>query len=60
MGVRWQSLGKPEAMRVKVRGDLSWFGMYGHLGAYRREFIPSQVISVERATRCQWSWGKSS
>ncbi len=53
MGIRWQSLGRPEAMRVKVRGDLSWFGMHGHLGAYRREFIPSQIISAERAARCR-------
>jgi len=58
MGVRWGSLGKPEAMRVKVRGDLSWFGVYGHLGSYQREFIPLQVISAQRATRCKWSWGK--
>jgi hypothetical protein len=60
MGVRWESLGKPETMHVKVRGDLSWLGMHGHLGAYRREFIPLEVISVERASRCQWSRGKSS
>jgi hypothetical protein len=56
--VKWQALGKPAALRVKVRGNLSWLGSHGHLGAYRREIQPIALVSVSPASRCEWWWGK--
>jgi hypothetical protein len=58
LDAKWKSLGKPPALRVKARGNLSAFGMHGHLGAYRREIQPIAVISVDTASRCQWTWVK--
>jgi len=55
---KWEALGKPPALRVKVRGNVSGFGMHGHLGAYRREIQPITLISVDAASRCQWTWVK--
>lgn len=58
LDARWKALGKPAALRVKVRGNLSAFGMHGHLGVYHREVQPLQILSVSAAARCQWWWGK--
>jgi hypothetical protein len=58
LDAKWKALGKPTALRVKVRGNLSAFGMHGHLGAYRREVQPITLISVSPASRCQWTWVK--
>jgi len=58
LDARWKALGKPIALRVTVRGNLSGFGMHGHLGAYRREVQPFEIISVGAASRCKWWWGK--
>jgi hypothetical protein len=40
LDAKWKALGKPPALRVKIRGNLSAFGTHGHLGAYRREVQP--------------------
>lgn len=58
LDARWKALGKPAAVRVTVRGNLSAFGLHGHLGAYRREVQPTEIVSVGAASRCQWWWGK--
>ena len=44
--VKWEALGKPPALRLVVRGNLSPFGLHGHLEAYRREVQPIALISV--------------
>lgn len=54
LDLKWQALGKPAALRVKVRGYLSSEGWHGHLGLYRREFQPIALISVSPASRCKW------
>jgi hypothetical protein len=54
LDLKWKALGKPAAMRVKVRGYQSSEGRHGHLGFYRREFQPIALISVSPASRCQW------
>ena len=41
---RWQDLGKPNAVKVSVRADLTSVGQYGHLGQYRREIKPLALI----------------
>jgi hypothetical protein len=58
LNARWQALGKQGALRVKVIGNLSSVGMHGHLGLYRREIQPVQLISVGPAPRCQWLGGR--
>ena len=58
LDAKWKALGKPTALRVKVRGNLSAFGLHGHLGAYRREVLPTTLISASPASRCQWTWVK--
>jgi len=58
VSVKWESLGKPPALRLVVRGNLSAFGAHGHLGAYRREVEPIALISATPALRCKWSWIK--
>ena len=58
VGATWEVLGKPSALRLELRGNLSAFGMHGHLGAYRREVRPIALISVAPASRCRWSWVK--
>jgi hypothetical protein len=58
LDAKWKALGRPHALRVKVRGNLSAFGMHGHLGAYRREIQPITLISVDTASRYQWTWVK--
>ena len=56
---KWKALGKPAALRVKVRGNLSALGLHGHLVAYRREIQPITLMSVSSASRCQWTWVKA-
>ena len=58
LDTKWRALGKPTALHVKVRGNLSAFGLHGHLGAYRRAVQPITLISVTPASRCQWTWVK--
>lgn len=58
LDARWKALGKPAALRVTVRGNLSAFGAHGHLGAYHREVQPVEIVAVGAASRCQWWWGK--
>jgi hypothetical protein len=53
---KWKALGKPAALRVKLRGNLSSIGLHGHLGAYRREVQPITLLAVGPASRCQWTW----
>lgn len=57
LNTKWQALGKPDALRVKMRGNVTRIGMYGHLGQYRREVQPVEVISVSPASRCRWLGG---
>jgi hypothetical protein len=58
VGAKWEALGKPPALRLVVRGNLSALGAHGHLGAYRREVQPIALISVAPASRCRWTWVK--
>jgi hypothetical protein len=51
---KWEALGRPSALRVTVRGNLSAGGMHGHLGGYLREVQPVALISVSPTSRCQW------
>lgn len=55
IGAKWESLGKPPALHLVVRRNLSAFGVHGHLGAYRREVQPIALISVAPASRCRWT-----
>jgi len=55
---KWEALRKPPALRLVVRGNLSAFGLHGHLGAYSREVQPITLISVAPASRCKWTWVK--
>ena len=54
---RWDALGKPLAVRVKMLGNVSSVGFYGHLGQYRREVQPIKLISVSPGSRCRWLGG---
>jgi hypothetical protein len=56
LDAKWKTLGKPTALRVKLRGNLSSIGLHGHLGAYHREVQPITLLSVSAASRCQWTW----
>ncbi|MGH9880127.1 MAG: hypothetical protein ACRD6N_01725 [Pyrinomonadaceae bacterium] len=38
-----------QSVYAELRGDLSGIGSYGHLGAYRREFVVREVIVVRPA-----------
>jgi len=58
VSAKWEALGKPPALRLVVRGNLSACGLHGHLGAYRREVQPIALISVAPASRCRWTWVK--
>lgn len=49
MNARIEALGYPDALRVKLIGNVSRLGMYGHRGAYRREVWPIKVIPVDPA-----------
>src|SRR5450631_2807603 len=46
LGAKWEALGKPAALHITVRGDLSAVGMHGHLGGYLREVQPVALISI--------------
>jgi hypothetical protein len=53
LGTKWEALGKPPALRLVVRGNLSALGLHGHLGAHKREVHPIALISVAPASRCR-------
>jgi len=52
MNARIKALGYPAALRVKLIGNVSRLGKYGHLGAYSREVWPIKIISVDPALPC--------
>jgi hypothetical protein len=52
MNARVLALGFPEALHVKLIGNVSRLGSYGHLGDFRREVWPIKVISVDPAPPC--------
>jgi len=52
MNARIKALGYPAALRVKLIGNVSRLGEYGHLGAYPREVWPIKIISVDPAPAC--------
>lgn len=54
LNARLQTLGKPAALRLKLIGNLSPVGNYGHLGGYPREVRATKVIAVDAATPCPW------
>lgn len=59
LNARWRlALGEQGALRVKVIANLSSVGMHGHLGQYRREIQPVELISVGPAPRCRWLGGR--
>jgi hypothetical protein len=52
MNARILALGFPEALHVKLIGNVSRLGSNGHLGGYPREVWPVKVISVDPAPPC--------
>jgi hypothetical protein len=52
MEARIKALGYPAALRVKLIGNVSRLGKYGHLGAYPREVWPVKIISVDPDPPC--------
>jgi hypothetical protein len=52
INARVLALGFPEALHVKLIGNVSRLGSYGHLGGFRREVWPVKVISVDPAPPC--------
>src|SRR5579864_311446 len=52
LNARIKALGYPAAVRVKLIGNVSRLGKYGHLGAYPREVWPIKIISVDPAPPC--------
>ncbi len=52
MNARIKALGYPAALRVKLIGNVSRLGKYGHLGGYPREVWPIKIISVDPAPPC--------
>ena len=52
MNAKIRGLEYPDALRVKLIGNLSRLGEYGHLGGYPREVWPIKVISVTPAPPC--------
>jgi len=53
VNARIKALGYPEALKIKLIGDVSRLGRYGHMGAYRREVWTIKIISVDPAPPCQ-------
>ena len=51
---RLQALGKPAALRLKLIGNISSVGKYGHLGGYPREVWSTRIISVDPTPPCPW------
>jgi hypothetical protein len=49
---QWSSLGRPAAVRIRFVGTISPIGSYGHLGYYRRQVIPTQILSVTESSGC--------
>lgn len=52
MNARIKALGYPAALRVKLIGNVSRLGKYGHLSAYPREVWSIKIISVDPAPPC--------
>ena len=55
---RLQSIGKPEALRLKVLGKLSPIGKHGHLGSYPRQLDVTRIVSADPAAPCPWPTGR--
>lgn len=51
---RGQGRGVAAVVRLEVVGEISGPGRYGHLGAYERELIASQIVSVEAASEAEF------
>ena len=49
-------VGRPEALRLKLRANVSPKGKYGHLGGFTREVEVIKVISVDAAKPCPSPW----
>jgi hypothetical protein len=49
---QWDSLGRPAALQIWFVGNISSIGRYGHLGNYRREVIPVQLLEVSSSQGC--------
>ena len=54
LNARWMALGNPSAVRIKLIGNISPLGHYGHLRGYPREIWPIKVISVTPTRPCPW------
>jgi|ERR1051325_5472547 hypothetical protein len=52
MSARIRALKYPSAVRVKLIGNVSRLGKYGHLHGYPREVWPIKIISVDPAPPC--------
>ena len=53
LDARRQALGNSGAVRIKLLGNISPLGHYGHLGDYPREVWPIKIISVNPTRRCR-------
>lgn len=49
---QWVLLGRPAAIHIRYVGNVSSIGRYGHLGHYRREVIPVQILDVSLSSGC--------
>lgn len=56
VGARIKALGYPEALHVRLIGDVSRLGKYGHMHAFHREVWAIKIISVDPAPAC-WPGG---
>lgn len=54
LNAKWMALGNPGAVRIKLIGNISWRGKYGHLGGYPREVWPVKVLSVHPPLPMAW------
>lgn len=53
--MRGQGRGLAAVVRLEVVGEISGPGGFGHLGAYERELIASQIVSVEAASEAEFA-----
>lgn len=49
---QWDLLGRPNAVHIRFVGNISSIGRYGHLGNYRREVVPVQILEVSSSQGC--------
>lgn len=58
MDARIKALGYPNALHVKLVGNVTRLDAHGDLGGYQREVRPIKVISVDAAPACRQAFPK--